>query len=36
MEQNVITNSHCSRRETIEVNPVPAEIHDDVLEASVC
>ena len=25
-----------SRRETIEVNPVPAEIQDDVLEASVC
>ena len=22
--------------ETIKVNPVPAEIHDDVLEVSVC
>ena len=25
-----------SRREAIEANPVPAKIHDDVLEARVC
>ena len=29
-------NFQYSSRETIEVNPVPAEIQDDVLEASVC
>ena len=36
LEHNAVANSQYSRRETIEVNPVPAEIHDDVLEASVC
>ena len=36
LERNAVTNSQYSRRETIEVNPVPAEIQDDVLEASVC
>ena len=35
-EHNTVTNSQYSRRETIEVNPVPAEIQGDVLEASVC
>ena len=33
---NAVTNSRYSRREIIKVNPVPAEIQDDVLEASVC
>ena len=36
LERNAVTNSQYSRRETIEVNPVPAEIQDDVLEASIC
>ena len=36
LERNAVTNSQYSRRETIEVNPVTAEIQDDVLEASVC
>ena len=36
LECNAATNSQYSRREKIELNPVPAGIHDDVLEASVC
>ena len=36
MEHNAVTNSQYSRRETIELNPVPAEIHEDVLEDSIC
>ena len=36
LECNAVTNSQYSRRETTEVNPVPADIHDDVVEASVC
>ena len=36
MESNAVTNSQYSRRETIELNPVPAEIHEDVLEDSIC
>ena len=36
LERNAVTNSQYSRRETTEVNPVPVEIQDDVLEASVC
>ena len=36
LEPNAVTNSQYSRRETIEVNPVPAEMQDDVLEASIC
>ena len=36
LEHNTVTNSQCSRRETIELNPVPAEIHEDVLEKSIC
>ena len=35
LEHNAATNSQYSRRETVEVNPVPAEIQDDVLEARV-
>ena len=30
-----VINSHYSRLETIELNPVPAEIHEDVLEDSI-
>ena len=36
MERNAVTNSQYSRRETIELNPVPAEIHEDVLKDSIC
>ena len=36
LECNAVTNSQYSRRETIELNPVPAEIHQDVLEDSIC
>ena len=36
LERNTVTNSQYSRRETIELNPVPAEIHEDVLEESIC
>ena len=36
MECNAVTNPQYSRRETIELNPVPAEIHEDVLEDSTC
>ena len=34
--RNAVTNSQYSRRETIELNPVPAEIHEDVLEDIIC
>ena len=36
LERNTVTNSQSSRRETIELNHVPAEIHEDVLEESIC
>ena len=36
LERNTVTNSQYSRRETIELNPVPAEIYEDVLEESIC
>ena len=36
LERNAVTNSQYSRRERIEFNPVPAEIHEDVLEQSIC
>ena len=36
LEHNAVTNSQYSRRETIELNPVPAEIYEDVLEESIC
>ena len=35
-EHNAVTNSQYSRQGTIELNPVPAEIHEDVLEDSIC
>ena len=31
-----MTNSQYSRRETIELNPVPADITEDVLEENIC
>ena len=36
LERNAVTNFQYSRRETIELNPVPAEIHEDVLDDSIC
>ena len=36
LERNAVTNSQYSRRETTELNPVSAEIHQDVLEDSIC
>ena len=33
LERNAVTNSQYSRRETIELSPVPAGITEDVLEA---
>ena len=36
LERNAVTNSQYSRRETIELNPLPAEIHEDVLEEIFC
>ena len=35
LECNAVTNDQYSRRETIELNPVPAEIDEDVLEESI-
>ena len=36
LECNAVANSQYSRRETIELNPVPADITEDVLEENVC
>ena len=36
LERNAVNNSQCSRQETIKLNPVPAEIHEDVLEEIIC
>ena len=35
LERNAVTNSQYNRRETMELNPVPAEIHKYVLEDSI-
>ena len=35
-QRNTVTNSQYSRQETIKLNPVPAEIHEDVLEDGIC
>ena len=35
LEHNAVTNSQYSRQETTESSPVPAEIHEDVLEESI-
>ena len=35
LQHNAVTNFQYSRREIIELNPVPAEIHGDVFEESV-
>ena len=36
LERNAVTNSQYSRRNTLELNPVRGEIHNDVLVASLC
>ena len=36
LERSAVTNSQYSRGETIELNSVPVEIHEDVLEESIC
>ena len=36
VERNAVTSSRYSRRETIELNPVPADITEDALEENVC
>ena len=35
-ERNAVTNSQYSGRETTELKPVHADVHEDVLEESVC
>ena len=36
LERNAVNNAQYHRRESLEINPVPAAIGDDVLESSVC
>ena len=36
LECNNLNNARYSRRETLEINPVPSDIADEVLEQSVC
>ena len=36
LECNAVTNSQYSRRETIELNSVPADISEDVLKENIC
>ena len=36
MERNAVSNAQYHRRESLEINPVPASIGDDVLQNSVC
>ena len=36
LERNAVTNSQYRRKETIEVNLMPAKIQDDIFVASVC
>ena len=36
LERNAVTNSQYSKRVTIELNPVPADITEDVLEENIC
>ena len=36
LEHNNLNNPQYNRRETLEINPVPSDIADDVLEQSVC
>ena len=36
LEHNSLNNAQYNRRETLEINPVPSDIADDVLEQPVC
>ena len=36
LEHNNLNNAQYNRRETLEINPVPSDIADDILEQSVC
>ena len=36
LERNAVTNSQYHRRETIEINPVPESLEDEILEENVC
>ena len=36
LERNAVSNSYYHRRETLEINPVPLAIQDNVLEEIVC
>ena len=36
LERNNLNKAQYNRRETLEINPVPSHIADDVLEQSVC
>ena len=36
LERNAVTNSQYSRRVTMQLNPVPANITEDDLEESIC
>ena len=36
LERNNLNNAQYNRRETPEINPVPSDIADDILEQSVC
>ena len=36
LERNNLNKAQYNRRETLEINPVPSDIADDVLEQSVC
>ena len=36
LERNAVTDSQYSRRQTIELNRVPADITEDVLEENIC
>ena len=36
LEHNNLNNPQYNRRETLEINPVPSDIADDILEQSVC
>ena len=36
LERNNLSNAQYTRRKTLEINPVPSDIADDVLEQSVC
>ena len=36
LERNAVNNAQYHRRESLEINPVPASTGDDVFESSVC